>query len=272
MEMSELRSILNEATNKSLVLVDEICRGTEVQKGTCIAASMIERLDSIGCIGVISTHLHGLLDLPLKAKHIVYKAMGTSTINGRIRPTWKLIDGVCRESLAFETALCEGIPENIVRRAAELYASLNQDKVHKLGNTNGGPRISNASSRNISYLCKDDTTNYKQTTMRKKQDISNSSPSNLSEIEQSIALDEGNIDRACSECTTIPNFNGRDQKHETITNLKVKGSECATIQSMPISSMNTLNSKFSHPLNKSKESRSGINYFSPKSSDFLFTL
>ncbi|GLJ44700.1 hypothetical protein SUGI_0939740 [Cryptomeria japonica] len=74
MEMSEMRSILSEATNKSLVLVDEICRGTEVQKGTCIAASMIEKLDSIGCIGVISTHLHGLLDLPLKAKNIVNKA------------------------------------------------------------------------------------------------------------------------------------------------------------------------------------------------------
>ncbi|GLJ24672.1 hypothetical protein SUGI_0471830 [Cryptomeria japonica] len=260
MEMSEMRSILSEATNKSLVLVDEICRGTEVQKGTCIAASMIEKLDSIGCIGVISTHLHGLLDLPLKAKNIMYKAMGTDTINGRIKPTWKLIDGVCRESLAFETALNEGIPENVVRRAAELYASLKQDEIHKVGNENGGPRISIGSSKNISYLCKDKKTNHKQITMTEKQNISNSSLANLSEIEQSIALDDEICDRACSYYTTIPNYNGRDQKPETITNLQVKGSESAAVQSMPMSSMNTLNSKFSQlPLNKSRESRSDRN-------------
>ncbi|MGJ5634975.1 hypothetical protein, partial [Nostoc sp. CALU 1950] len=45
--------------------------------------------------------------------------------NGHIRPTWKLVDGVCRESLAFETAEKEGIPETVIRRAEELYFSVN---------------------------------------------------------------------------------------------------------------------------------------------------
>ncbi|KAL5712066.1 DNA mismatch repair ATPase msh1 [Ranunculus cassubicifolius] len=49
MEMSEIRSIISGATSKSLVLVDEICRGTETAKGTCIAGSIIENLDDGNC-------------------------------------------------------------------------------------------------------------------------------------------------------------------------------------------------------------------------------
>lgn len=105
--------------------MDEICRGTEMGKGTCIAGSIIETLDHIACLGIVSTHLHDIFNLPLTTKSTVYKAMGTEIADGRTMPTWKLVDGVCRESLAFETAQREGIPEAIIRRAEELYFSIN---------------------------------------------------------------------------------------------------------------------------------------------------
>ncbi|KAL5542436.1 hypothetical protein UlMin_010146 [Ulmus minor] len=120
-EMSEIRSIISATSHRSLVLVDEICRGTETAKGTCIAGSIVETLDKLGCLGIVSTHLHGIFDLPLKAKNIVYKAMGTVYNNGQTKPTWKLMDGICRESLAFETAKREGVLESIIQRAEELY-------------------------------------------------------------------------------------------------------------------------------------------------------
>ncbi|KAI7747625.1 hypothetical protein M8C21_024620 [Ambrosia artemisiifolia] len=123
-EMSEMRSIISRATSHSLVLVDEICRGTETAKGTCIAGSIIETLDSIGCFGVVSTHLHDIFNLPLTTKYTVYKAMGSDLVNGKAKPTWKLIDGICRESLAFETAKKEGVPEAIIQRAEQLYNSV----------------------------------------------------------------------------------------------------------------------------------------------------
>lgn len=122
--MSEIRSIISAASKRSLVLVDEICRGTETAKGTCIAGSIIELLDKIGCLGIVSTHLHGIFSLPLNTKNTVYKAMGTVNVDGHTRPTWKLMDGICRESLAFETAKREGIPETVVQRAEELYHSV----------------------------------------------------------------------------------------------------------------------------------------------------
>ncbi|KAH9681634.1 DNA mismatch repair protein MSH1 [Citrus sinensis] len=123
-EMSEIRSIVTATTSRSLVLIDEICRGTETAKGTCIAGSIIETLDNIGCLGIVSTHLHGIFSLPLKIKNAVYKAMGTEYLDGQTVPTWKLVDGICRESLAFETAKREGVPETIIQRAEDLYMSV----------------------------------------------------------------------------------------------------------------------------------------------------
>lgn len=122
--MSEIRSLVCRATARSLVLIDEICRGTETAKGTCIAGSIIERLDNVGCIGIISTHLHGIFDLPLSLHNTDFKAMGTEIIDRCIQPTWKLMDGICRESLAFQTARKEGMPDLIIRRAEELYLAM----------------------------------------------------------------------------------------------------------------------------------------------------
>ncbi|XP_073282655.1 DNA mismatch repair protein MSH1, mitochondrial [Primulina huaijiensis] len=135
-EMSEIRSIIAGATSNSLVLIDEICRGTETAKGTCIAGSIIETLDAIGCLGIVSTHLHGIFDLPLRMKNAVFKSMGTECIDNQTMPTWRLIDGICKESLAFETAQREGVPEALIQRAEELYLSVySKDKITKIEST-----------------------------------------------------------------------------------------------------------------------------------------
>ncbi|KAG6544388.1 hypothetical protein Mapa_014222 [Marchantia paleacea] len=144
MEMSELRSITSEATSKSLVLYDELCKGTEVNKGTFIVASVLEHLDKVGCLGVISTHLHGLLDMELNSPRVVRKAMGAELVDGRLQPTWKLVDGECRESLAFETARKEGVPDSIVNRAEEFYEvwkKLHSEKNGQGSNENGNKSL-----------------------------------------------------------------------------------------------------------------------------------
>ncbi|KAL2613191.1 hypothetical protein R1flu_024883 [Riccia fluitans] len=125
--MSQLRSIISDATAKSLILYDEPCKGTEVSKGTFLVASVLEHLDGVGCLGAISTHLHDLLDMQLDTKRVVMKAMEVESLkDGRLKPTWKLVDGDCRESLAFDTARKEGVPENIIQRAEEF------GKLHKV--------------------------------------------------------------------------------------------------------------------------------------------
>ncbi|XP_062184421.1 DNA mismatch repair protein MSH1, mitochondrial-like isoform X2 [Phragmites australis] len=143
-EMSEMRSLVSRATARSLVLIDEICRGTETAKGTCIAGSIIERLDNVGCLGIISTHLHGIFDLPLSLNHTDFKAMGTEVIDGCIQPTWRLMDGICRESLAFQTARREGMPDLIIRRSEELYLAMGTNNKQTASMVHNEP--SNASS------------------------------------------------------------------------------------------------------------------------------
>lgn len=147
-EMSEMRSIITGATSRSLVLIDEICRGTETAKGTCIAGSIVETLDKIGCLGIVSTHLHGIFTLGLNTKNAICKAMGTEYVDGKTKPTWKLIDGICRESLAFETAQKEGIPETIIRRAEELYLSIHSKDL-----------LSGRNETELGHFCLDTTVN-----------------------------------------------------------------------------------------------------------------
>uniref|UniRef100_A0A175YP34 DNA mismatch repair proteins mutS family domain-containing protein n=1 Tax=Daucus carota subsp. sativus TaxID=79200 RepID=A0A175YP34_DAUCS len=83
-EMSEVRSIISGATSRSLVLVDEICRGTETAKGTCIAGSIIETLDFIGCLGIVSTHLHEQINY-IKESEEIRRAMEPVELIKRVR-------------------------------------------------------------------------------------------------------------------------------------------------------------------------------------------
>ncbi|KAK7393123.1 hypothetical protein VNO78_21577 [Psophocarpus tetragonolobus] len=122
-EMSELRSIIGGTTKRSLVLVDEICRGTETAKGTCIAGSIIETLDKIGCLV----------------------------------PMWKLTDGVCKESLAFETAMRERMPEPIIRRAEFVYQSVYAKELFSAENFPNDERFSTyLSVNNLNGTCLDE--------------------------------------------------------------------------------------------------------------------
>ncbi|MCD9639805.1 DNA mismatch repair ATPase msh1 [Datura stramonium] len=57
--------------------------------------------------------------------------MGAEYVDGQPIPTWKLINGICKESLAFETAQREGIPEILIQRAEELYNSAYRNQISK---------------------------------------------------------------------------------------------------------------------------------------------
>ncbi|XP_062226120.1 DNA mismatch repair protein MSH1, mitochondrial-like isoform X2 [Phragmites australis] len=148
-EMSEIRSLVCRATARSLVLIDEICRGTETAKGACIAGSIIERFDNVGCLGIISTHLHGIFDLPLSLSNTDFKAMGTEVIDGCIHPTWRLKDGICRESLAFQTARREGMADLIIRRAEELYMAMSTNNKQTASVVHNEPANASSSANGL---------------------------------------------------------------------------------------------------------------------------
>jgi DNA mismatch repair ATPase MutS len=88
--------------------------------------------------------LHDIFDLPLSLNNTDFKAMGSEVVNGCIQPTWRLTDGICRESLAFQTARKEGMPDLIVKRAEELYLTMSRSNRQTSSTIHHGPSIVNS--------------------------------------------------------------------------------------------------------------------------------
>ena len=116
-----MKNMLQAASEKTLVLIDEFGSGTEPVIGGAIAESILERLLERGCYGVITTHY----------SNIKYYATGTDGIaNGammfdvqNIRPLFKLEQGKPGSSFAIEIARKIGLPEDIIRMASEKAGS-----------------------------------------------------------------------------------------------------------------------------------------------------
>ncbi|KAJ8909195.1 hypothetical protein NDN08_005887 [Rhodosorus marinus] len=123
-EMHEMRSVLEDATENSLVLVDELGKGTEMTAGAALAGSILETLDRSGCYGIFATHLHALFDMELDAPNMKEMMMCSENEGGRVRPTLKVADGRSLESLAMTVARDCGMPTSVVNRAEELLGQL----------------------------------------------------------------------------------------------------------------------------------------------------
>ena len=116
-----MKNILDEAGDKSLVLIDEFGSGTEPAAGGAIAEEILSELERRGCYGVITTHYTNLK---------FYAGNSTGVINGamlfdvqKIEPLFKLEIGLPGNSFAFELARKMGLPEGIVHGAEERAGS-----------------------------------------------------------------------------------------------------------------------------------------------------
>lgn len=123
-EMGDVAALLRSCGSKSLVFVDELGRGTSPKDGTCLAGAVLEAMADAGMCGVFATHLHSVLDLPLRRRdRIKMKRMAImeqTAENGEADYKWtyRLEEGVCTDSLALVTAARFGLPKDILERAA----------------------------------------------------------------------------------------------------------------------------------------------------------
>ena len=126
-EMGDVAAILRSCGEKSLVFVDELSRGTSPRDGTRLAAAVLESMAVSGMSGIFATHLHDILDLPLKTNRLAHKRMAIHTENvNEMGPRWtyKLENGICTDSMALVTAAQFGIPTHVIERAEELSSFL----------------------------------------------------------------------------------------------------------------------------------------------------
>ena len=116
-----MKNILRHADDRSLVLIDEFGTGTEPVIGGAIAESVLERIEQKHCFGVITTHYSNIKYYASNAEGIINGAMTFDVHN--IRPLFRLETGKPGSSFAVEIARKIGLPEEIIRSAADKAGS-----------------------------------------------------------------------------------------------------------------------------------------------------
>lgn len=129
-EMWEVSNILKNATSKSLILLDEVGRGTSTYDGLSIAWAVIEFLCSdngIKAKTLFATHYHELIKLEQQIKGIKNYSVAVKEINNEIVFLRKIICGGTDESYGIEVAKLAGIPTEVTNRAKEILSMLESE-------------------------------------------------------------------------------------------------------------------------------------------------
>lgn len=124
-EMTETAAILNQAGPKSLVVVDEIGRGTSTLDGLAIAWAVLEALHSaLRCRTIFATHFHELAELTDRLPRLRPHTMRVKEWKGGVVFLHEVAEGAARRSWGVHVAELAGIPAPVVRRAANLMAAM----------------------------------------------------------------------------------------------------------------------------------------------------
>ena len=127
-EMKETNYALSNATNKSLLLFDEIGRGTATFDGLALAQSIIEYVhEKINCVTLFSTHYHELIHLDkglkrLKNVHVTAKEEKNSIVF-----LHKVLDGPTDKSYGINVASLAKLPNSLIKRSKEIFNTLEKN-------------------------------------------------------------------------------------------------------------------------------------------------
>ncbi len=128
-EMVETAAILNQATNRSLVILDEIGRGTATYDGLSIAWATLEHLHDVNqCRALFATHYHELTVLQSKLTELHNATMKVREWKDEIVFLHEVVGGTADRSYGLHVAKLAGLPATVVRRAEKLLKKLEQNK------------------------------------------------------------------------------------------------------------------------------------------------
>ncbi|KAF9348583.1 DNA mismatch repair protein msh6 [Mortierella sp. NVP85] len=158
-ELSETSKILSEATERSMVILDELGRGTSTFDGYAIAYSVLHELSTrIGCLGLFSTH-YGTLTTEFERDPnvaLMHMACQVDQENREVTFLYKLVDGVCEKSYGMNVAHMAGVPRTIVDRAEvmaeafELKQEMKREEETQL--TRGAKNVGQGMIMDVAFL------------------------------------------------------------------------------------------------------------------------
>lgn len=133
-EMTETARILNSASERSLVILDEIGRGTSTYDGISLAWSITENLhDDIQCRTMFATHYHELTDLTATLKHASNWHVAVQENNDDVIFLHRVIEGAAGRSYGIHVAKLAGIPRSVTERATKILDMLENQNVSEDG-------------------------------------------------------------------------------------------------------------------------------------------
>ncbi len=128
-EMTETAALLLQSTRRSLIILDEVGRGTSTYDGMAIARAVVEYIHNeprLGCRTLFATHYHELTELEHLLPRVKNYHMAAIEHEGRVVFLHELRRGGADQSYGIHVAELAGIPRAVIRRASELLAELEQ--------------------------------------------------------------------------------------------------------------------------------------------------
>ncbi len=130
-EMSEVADILKHATKQSLVILDEVGRGTSTFDGISIATAVAEHIANtrkIGCKTMFATHYHELIGLEGRVDGVKNYSVAVKKYGDSIKFLRKIVEGGVDDSYGIEVAKLAGLPKNVINRAKEILSEMEKEK------------------------------------------------------------------------------------------------------------------------------------------------
>ncbi|HZX96116.1 MAG TPA: DNA mismatch repair protein MutS [Myxococcales bacterium] len=133
-EMAECARILHQATPRSLLILDEVGRGTSTFDGLALAWAIAEHLhDRSGARTLFATHYHELCDLAREKPRVVNLTMAVTEVDGRVVFLRKIVAGAASRSYGIHVAKLAGLPESVLKRAREILGNLEAQELDEAG-------------------------------------------------------------------------------------------------------------------------------------------
>ncbi len=130
-EMSEVADILKNATKQSLVILDEVGRGTSTYDGISIATAVAEYIANsriLGCKTLFATHYHELIKLEDELDGVKNYSVAVKKRGDNIKFLRKIVPGGVDDSYGIDVAKLAGLPNRVLNRAKQLLAEMETEK------------------------------------------------------------------------------------------------------------------------------------------------
>jgi DNA mismatch repair protein MutS len=133
-EMTETARILHSASARSLVILDEIGRGTSTYDGLSLAWAVVEHLhDRVGCRTLFATHYHELTSLTESLPGVRNLNVAVREWKDQVVFLHKILPGAADKSYGIHVARLAGVPQGVVERAKQILAQLENEHLDPQG-------------------------------------------------------------------------------------------------------------------------------------------